>query len=141
MKFSPLEAMNTGTIHRKLLLCLMAMCGSKELQPKHSRAGQRRRTVPPGVRASPALEEEGAAWGAGVGSSLGKGNREYPSAAQGPWEVNSQVSPVSKVFTEARVVFSLGRRGLRKERVKGAMWTGGQGPLLCCSFVCEVGRL
>ena len=35
------------------------------------------------ARASLALEEEGAAWGAGAGSTLGKGSREPPSAAAG----------------------------------------------------------
>lgn len=83
-------------------------------------------------------------WGAGVGSSLGKGNREHPSAAAGSpggQQSGPSMAPVSKVFPGAREAFPLGRRGLRKERVKGAMWKGVQSPLLCCSFICEVGRL
>lgn len=69
----------------------------------------------------------------GLGAVWAKETGSIPQLLQGPWEVNSQVSPVSKVFTEAWVVFPLGSQGLRKERVKRAIWTGGQGPLLCCS--------
>ena len=106
-------------------------------------AGQRQTAAAPGLGASPALEEERSAWGAGAGSSLGKGSREPPSAAAGsPGGPQSGPSraPVSQVLTGARVVLPLGKRGLRKEGVKGATWKGGQGPLLCSS-ICEVGRL
>lgn len=61
-------------------------------------------------------------WGAGVGRSLGKGNREHPSAAAGSpggQQSGPSMAPVSKVFTGEREVFPLGRRGLRKERVQG----------------------
>lgn len=82
--------------------------------------------------------------GCGGRSSLGKEQGASLSCCRVPGEVtvrSPSMAPVSKVFPGAREAFPLGRRGLRKERVKGAMWKGVQSPLLCCSFICEVGRL
>lgn len=119
VKFSPLEAMHTGTIHRKLLLRLTAMCASKEPQSKHRRAevadsssswGQ----SPP----HPALGGRRGPCGVRGSGALKQRKQEHPQLLQGPWEVNSQAPawPLCLRSSQERGRLHWGMRGLRKER-------------------------